>query len=78
MDADLVALGSLFGRVLSVRVLTEESNNQRTCRGIGFILFSQIVEAHAAVIGLNNRGFDASIAQVCRDFLPLDTSCPTY
>lgn len=63
VDADLVALGSLFGRVLSVRVLTEESNNQRTCRGIGFILFSQIVEAHAAVIGLNNRGFDASIAQ---------------
>lgn len=73
-DASLHALGSLFGRPISVRALLHHSagfsnlslgNDERgSCKGVGFVLYENEKIAGRAVEGLRRLGWGASFAKM--------------
>ncbi|SGY76375.1 BQ5605_C005g03486 [Microbotryum silenes-dioicae] len=73
-DSDLLALGSYWGRVISVRAILSHPPppyptrrhclpSNTTCKGVGFILYENSHQALSAISGLRQIGFEASLAR---------------
>ncbi|SCV69358.1 BQ2448_2378 [Microbotryum intermedium] len=73
-DSDLLALGSYWGRVISVRAILSHPPppyptrhqalpSNTICKGVGFILYENVHQAMAAISGLRQIGFEASMAR---------------
>ena len=61
-DAELNALGTPFGKIVSANVATERSTGDS--KGFGFIEFTTADEGRAAIKGLDGRDVNGQVLKV--------------